>query len=288
MHSLLGVSLRFSQSFRSLVLACLTTGILHSSSYSECKSAPVLGSFGAPRAGTVDLFNTSPFVVAKSYYGSQFPDIEYTTTQTLTPAYLAGIDVAIFSTTADDMSLPTGLSAAEQSALFNFVLGGGSVLIIGEGGYDDDVVEQSFFSPFGVHSTGRLYGNVDAKALTPNTHPITNGPYGRFGFQSIFGPAKAINTGWFDDLGPYAHPLITLSSGFPVVSVIERGELGPGSGTVVMTSDLQVIFYSTPFIRNVAEFLVPEPATSVMAMTGLALVGLGAWRKRRAGSTANV
>jgi len=273
MHSPLAVNRRHLI-VRSPRLATLLIAGVISLTATVASAAPIIGAFAAPRSGPENLLDSAPFIAAKSLFAPQFPGITYQSTQQLTPSFLSGISVLILSTTGGDASIPTALSGSEQLALLNYVLAGGSALIMGEGGFDNDVVEQSFFAPFGMHDTGRIFGTVPVKAVTPNNNPITNGPYG------LYSTGNGLNVGWFDNLGAHAKPVVTLQNGLPVIAMIPRGALGPGSGAVVLTADSQTLQISQPLIQNTAQFLVPEPTTGALAMFGLAVCVFGVWRRR--------
>jgi hypothetical protein len=278
MHSLLAANLyRLTARSPKLAIPRLATLVfagLILLTTTVASAAPIIGAFAAPRSGSENLLDSAPFVAAKALFAPQFPGITYQSTQQLTPSFLSGITVLILSTTGGNASIPTPLSGNEQLALLNYVLAGGSALIMGEGGFDNDVVEQSFFAPFGMHDTGRIFGNVPVKAVTPNTNPITNGPYG------LYGTGNGLNVGWFDNLGAHANPVVTLQNGLPVIAVIERGALGPGSGAVVLTADSQTLQVSQPLIQNTAQFLVPEPTTGALATVAVVFLALGVWRRR--------
>ena len=167
------------------------------------------------------------------------------------------------------------LSAAEKSALLNYVLGGGTALVLAEE-YVDHASAQSLLDPFGITIaddgvSGLQYGTI----LNPS-HPIFDGP---FGVQSAF---AVLGSGIFTDLGPYATSLATMdSTGFPILASIEAGVLGPGSGRVILMPDASPFadpivegYFSeaeTLFLNTVA-YLVPEPASSALAGVGLVVV----------------
>lgn len=238
-------------------------------------SAPVVGGFDSPRSGSYGYLASPRTVVAKALLLVMYPGVELPGTQELTPEFLSGLDAALLVTSEPAGSIDTPLSASEQTALFDYIKAGGNALIVGEGGFDNVAVDQSFFTPFGITAVGREGGTEKATVIQPNTHPIVNGPYGTF--TTLTGD----NVGWFSNLGPYAQPLANLDfNGQPILAVIERGALGPGSGAVVLTADSDLLF-NLPLSQNIARYLleVPEPSTWLLMLPGAA--GLFALGKRR-------
>ncbi|MFM9962474.1 MAG: Calx-beta domain-containing protein, partial [Planctomycetaceae bacterium] len=153
-------------------------------------------------------------------------------TSTLTAAFLANIDVLWLNSVASNTSATTALSAAEQSALLSFVNNGGGLLIFGENDFFDD---ESLLDPFGATSTGSLF-EVQSGTITNVAHPVTNGPFGAV--QTIRGnyPGNLTTLGSATSLGTWN------ANGLSSLAVIDPGVLTPGSGRVVLFSDVN--FYS--------------------------------------------
>jgi hypothetical protein len=243
----------------------------------------VVGSFDASRAGQANIADGFLTTQARASLQSHFPGSTITTAPSLTPAFLSGLDVLIVSSVNNSGGI-VPLSASEQTALFNYVLGGGTVLILAEE-YLDHVSAQSLLTPFGItidddHVSGLQYGTI----LNP-AHPIFDGP---FGVQSQF---AVLGSGVFTDLGPYATSLATMdSTGYPILASIEAGALGPGSGRVILMPDATPFadpivdgYFSeaeTLFLNTVA-YLVPEPASGTLACMAMIVVSLGLRRRKR-------
>lgn len=247
------------------------------------RAAITVGSFDASRAGEANLATGIFTTQLRASLAANFPGSTIATTPSLTPAFLSSVDVMIVAS-ANNFDGITPLSPAEQSALFNHVLGGGTAMILAEE-YLDHTSAQSLLTPFGVTiaddgRSGLQYGTI----LNP-AHPLFDGP---FGVQSQF---AVLGSGIFTSLGPYATSLSTMdSTGFPILATIEAGALGPGSGRVILLPD------ATPFADPIAEgyfseaetlflnsiaFLVPEPTSYALGGIGLVALGLVGRRRRR-------
>ena len=161
-----------------------------------------------------------------------FPSATITASSSLDPAYLSTINVLVISSAylgANAAIAP--LSAAEQTALVNFILGGGSAILVSDNDLAYKAASNSFNNPFGVDVTGTLAGVVTGTVTNPS-HPVTNGP---FGAPTVF---TAVYAGYFESLGVNATSLATFdANGQPGVAVIDRNVLAPGSGSVVFFSD---------------------------------------------------
>jgi hypothetical protein len=265
-----------------ILLSALSSGTL-----SQAEAA-VVGSWSLARGGSSSVEFSPVLGDFRAIIQTVSPGATYSSADTLTPEFLAGVDVLMIGAAFNTDDLVAPLSPTEQTVLLNYVAAGGSVGIVvenssmGSSPAEADAVFSSFLNPFGVHVTGQT---ADSSANVTNpSHPVTNGPYGSF---SNF----AINrTGYFDVLGPHAQTLaIGATSLQPLLLTIESGAIGPGSGRVWMIADgHQVVVPSienaTVLLENSIAYLlaVPEPGSFALAAVGLfGLAVASATRLRR-------
>ncbi len=138
---------------------------------------PVIGGFDFDRGGEESLI-PSENATLSAEISSAFPGATFQFTSELTPQFFSGVQVAIFGVATAPRSSVDPLTTSEQSALLNFVLGGGTALIFADNtGYsaESPTTNASFLSPFGVTMTGNLGGVLTAPLVNP-TGPLT-GPY---------------------------------------------------------------------------------------------------------------
>jgi hypothetical protein len=206
-----------------------------------------IGGFDAGRGGMVGISDGAWFSTLRTYITGACPSVgaSFSGTGTLTPAYLAGIDVLFISTIKDGSAAITPLSPAEQAALLQFVLGGGGVVILadnaGVAGSGPGSPNGSCLSVFGCDAGGA--SGAPATITVIQVHPVTAGPYGT---TSSF---HMHDCGWFTSLGPGSAMLGRwLFNNSITLAAIDRSVLGPGSGAVVLFSD-------TSFLFN--DFLIP-------------------------------
>ena len=173
-----------------------------------------------------------------------YPDALLSGAPELTTQYLSSLDVVLIASTYSGSSVVAPLSSAEQDALLQFVLSGGTALLF----VDNDtfsgipitsIVNNSLIRPFGVHVTGNT-STAQVQVTNPTAHRVTNGSFGRINSFVIR------SGGWFDDLGSHAQCLAVLTSGLVVgecaLAVIPRDALGSGSGLVAVFSDASILF----------------------------------------------
>lgn len=245
--------------------------------------AVVVGVFDASRAGEANLVTGLFTTQVRASTLAHFPGTTFATTPTLTSAFLSGVNVAILASPNNDGGI-TPLSAGEQTALLNFVKGGGTALILADA-YSSVSSSQSLVAPFGMTIVDDGVSGLQMGTIQNPSHPIFNGP---FGVQSQIG---VLGAGVFTNLGPYAASLAKMNStNLPIVAAIERNAISAGSGRVLIYSDASLFadpiadgFFSEAetLYLNSFQYLIPEPSSYVLAGLGMAVVGyLGVKRRR--------
>jgi hypothetical protein len=212
---------------------------------------------------------------ARSSISSHFPASSFVAVPELTSEALSGKDVFVSGLLAQYQDL----QSSEQSALFDFVAGGGAAVIFGELDTFLDA-SNSLVDPFAVSFAGELWSPMVTATITDATHPIASGP---FGTVETFTERYVTSVA---DLGAHASVVATNPLGDTLV-VIPRGALGPQSGPVVIFSDLSLFLgppTDTPLFEenetlflNTVSWAVPEPATLLL----VALGSLPMTRRRR-------
>ena len=220
----------------------------------------VVGSFDVARGGFDSLADAPEQAAARAGIQAIHPDVVFASTSVLTSSFLSNVDVLTLGGQTSQITAVTPLSAAEQTALFDFVLTGGNLAIFTDNEELDpsigDASRASLLDPFGLQTTGLSL--VPSATVTDPQHPIVEGPFGTLAQISIH------RSGWYTDLGPYAHAIATENAfGLPMLAAIEYGEIAAGSGRAVFISDSNVFdqgFASSPILfGNLVAYLVPEP-----------------------------
>jgi hypothetical protein len=273
-------SIRFFQGRRLLALvACL---VVCAAAGDRAQGGWVVGSFNQSRGG-FDSLDDPGQAAQKALILSLHPEVTFSSTSTLTSAYLSTVNTMIIGDGFDVSHTITALSASEQSALFQFVSNGGNLAVFTENNNYDlvngDASRASLLSPFGLATTGWIV-NDTANIVAPPTHPIALGPGGPLTHFDLH------NTGWLTNLGPYADTIAVESAlGMAVMAAIERAAITPTSGRAVFLTDSSVFdngFVFGPVLAaNLVGYLVPEPGLAPQA--ALALLGfatfVGAYRR---------
>lgn len=268
-QKLVGISILF-------VLSSVSSSLLH---------AATIGTFDSSRGGAANLVDGAITSLARASLAVNFPDATIASAPTLTPSFLAGLDLLIVSSARDGSSGISPLSAAEQAALFDFVLAGGSAMLLAEV-YVDDASAQSLVGTFGMSVVDDGLIGLQPGTIQNPGHPVFDGPYGVQPFVAVYG------AGVFTDLGPYANSLATMdANGLPIIATIESGVLGPGSGRVFIMADAtpfadpiaQGYFAESEvvFLNTVHYLMVPEPATGLLLT--MAMFILAGWKYRLRG-----
>jgi hypothetical protein len=200
---------------------------------------PVVGGFSAARGGSFSLRDGDALSVMRSDI-TLFPGVTLAAADTLTPSYLAGIDVLVISSATGGNSAITPLTPDEQAALVDFIRAGHSALLFVDNdsfaGGGTPAVNASVISPLGLSVTGT--GAPWARRATvtdPFSSGVTSGP------NAIVESYFVGWSGWFDNLGP-ATALATLDdNGQPSLALIPRHQLAPAAGLAVCFSDSTMI-----------------------------------------------
>ena len=243
----------------------------------------VVGGFDAARGGFESLAPGEDSTLANDI-SSAYPGTTFNFTSTLTPTFLSGVQVAILGVATTDTSAVTPLSTSEQSALLNFVLGGGTALIFADNSTfasNAPTTNASFLSPFGVSITGTLNGGQTAPIINP-TGPLTS-PYPVSAFYGYY-------TGYFSNIGQ-GMVLANFGAGEPAIDYFAPGVLGPHSGSVVLFADSDAMVAGDGLTTTNLNLIlnafgtyqlsVPEPSTWVMMVLGFGGVSLAAYLNKR-------
>ncbi len=239
----------------------------------RAQGAWVVGSFNVARGG-FDSLDDPGQAAQRALILSLHPEVTFSSTSTLTSAYLSTVNTMIIGDGFDASHTIAALSPAEQSALFQYVSNGGNLAVFTENNNYDlvngNASRASLLNPFGLATTGWIV--TDTASIVTPTHPIAVGPGGTLTHFDLH------NTGWLTSLGPYAHTIaIELVTNMPVMAAIERGAISPTSGRAVFLTDSSVFdpgFVNGPVLAaNLVGYLVPEPGLvpqAILAILGFA------------------
>jgi PEP-CTERM motif-containing protein len=277
-----------------LRLSCLATAFAVVAAGSAYATTAIVGGFDAARGGFESLAPGEDSALA-SDIATAYPGTTFQFTGTLTPSFLSGVNVVILGVATTDFSAITPLSASEQSALYNFVLHGGTALIFSDNSTFDSMdnapaANASLVSPFGVTTTGTLNGLIDAPIID-STGPLT-GP---------FTPVTEFEgdyTGYYSDTNGgqvladwYGNPA------YPAIDYFKPTFFGPHSGAVVLFSDSDAMVAGDALTTTNLNLVlnafatyqsapVPEPSTWATMLIGFGLCYTAFRRGRGRVSTA--
>lgn len=240
-------------------------------------------SWDATRGGTYSaLGSSSAYASTRDTIATRFTGSTIRETPTLTAASVAGIDVLWLGVQVNDTAPITPLSAAEQTVLRDFVLGGGKAVLFAENdtnSANSALVNASLLDPFGYTVANLASGVQNAVAVAP-LDPVLQGPYGVV--SSLTGGFP----GWITAKPNGSVDLMALSTNSqPILSYSPAGSLGAGAGSVFVFADsgadvaggLSGAQKQDLYANILAAQPVPEPAT--LAAVGLGLAGLLRRRK---------
>ena len=142
------------------------------------------------------------------------------------------MDVAVIHVLKDGTQM-TPLSTAEQTALNNFVLGGGGAVLVAETSDEGwSAVDSSVLGPFGASSNWGTNASVTG-TITNTTHAVTSGPFGTVTsfWYNKYGHLRLGSTGTMLGTAP------GITSPYGAIGANDPGTLGVGSGGVVYFTD---------------------------------------------------
>ena len=191
-----------------------------------------VGGFSDARSGNISVGEGAYFDEARASLQTNFNAV-FTNLDVLAGTNLAGVQLLVLAPGTSHATGATPLSTNEQNAMLNYVLGGGSLLLLSDNySYAGTAVaeEQALLSPFGISGQGTIGGASTGTFFAPGADPLSGGPFGTVNSYSENFPGGITNT------GPYATALASNGLGV-ALAVIPRGALGPQSGPVAIFSD---------------------------------------------------
>jgi hypothetical protein len=198
-----------------------------------------IAGFNTQRGGFSSL-SSAEFLPAMQALEATYPNVWRDTASTITSTLLDGdVDVVLLATGFNNAGAIAALSAAEQSALFEYVEHGGCAILLPDndsfGGAGTDAVNESLINVFGLSVTGTL--NFNQTATVTGTGAAVQGITS---FTQNY-------PGWFDGLGqaPVAATELATNQGGPAMVEIAAGVLGPHSGPVFAFSDINAFWGGT-------------------------------------------
>ncbi len=242
--------------------------------------AASVGTFGSTRATSLA---TDPSMVGfRNLITGQGHTL--TASNTLDAAYLSTIDIFITSAIA----FGQGASAAEVTALTNWMNSGGTLVVTGEHLGFQNAEYMTFLQPFGVTLTG-LFSNVNffpAFSSNPSDPYLANAVAG-----SVI---PTSNHGWYSVLPSGATVLAEDIYGqdFAFRLVVGSGHLIGIAETYFMRDAAGLGNAGMQFLLNAIELSevspVPLPAALPLFATALAVFGMASVRRRRRASAGSI
>jgi hypothetical protein len=220
----------------------------------------IIGCFDTNRAGVFSPSSGSSMTSFRANIASNFATAAFQSTDTLTSNFLNSINLLVITAISGNTTEITPLSPAEQSALTNFVMAGGTALIFADNNLQFQPASQSMVQPFGLDCNGNIPGSVTA-TVTNLSYPVAEGPFGVVSNYTI-----ASFPGWFDVIGPHAVGIAVLDPNREVsLAAIAPGVLSSTSGGVVFFSDSTIndgsLIDTLPtLVDNAIDFVLTLPA----------------------------
>ena len=196
-------------------------------------TALAVGGFNSVRGGEESIETN---IALQNLITAQFPGTTFSSAMKLTPQYLSTISHLIIGVGTSCCS-GTKLSLAEQNALVNFIVAGGTALLFGDNSTSSVIARaanRSFMSPFGLSMKGTLDANQPS-TIVNSSNPVVTGPAGTAtGFDTFY-------PGCFSNLGSATGIAVLTANHKLSLAFLPPGALGTGSGAVVFFSDSNCI-----------------------------------------------
>jgi hypothetical protein len=223
--------------------AILTLGLCAAGTAGAAPKGLAIGGFDVARGG-IESLGASDAAQLKAAILAAYPHSKIRLTKKLTVAFLTKVKVLVLGVAYGGTQGITPLSTAEQTALGNFVKGGGTALLYCDNNLQFSPASNSFANPFGLTAGGVLDNGQIATFVTGITDPIMTGP---------FGTATQFETqwpGWFTALGSSVTLANLAGNGAPEIAYLPAGALGTGSGAVVLFGDSSTLIDSDRTMNN--------------------------------------
>jgi len=245
--------------------ACVSTSLCASGTtiQSAAGTTITVGGFDASRGGWGSLA-TGNFLV--NFRGrlvtSNFPGVTFvlTSAPTLTPAYLATLDILVITSPSSNTSAITPLSQAEQEAVSAFIQGGGRFLISsdnpGFGGPNTQNANNSVLGPIGMAAGGTMLPGRQSMRSTVAGSPLVSGRSGSWSTVDTDYPGTWTSTG-----NATVVASINGDPSLPALAQFDVGDLGPASARGVVIADVDALSeyggFNIVMVKNIVDYLIP-------------------------------
>jgi hypothetical protein len=188
-----------------------------------------IGGFDVTRGEYASIPNGLAFAEARYAITTTYPTATFTSFPTVTLSALTNTDIIVLTATSDGSNPISPLSAAEQTALANFVTDGGCAILLPDNS-DFASANESLIDPFGMDVTGMIWGWLTVTVTNPSATPLTSG---------FHGTVASFTQGWsggLTNLGPYATSYASNALG-DALAIIAPDGIVKGSGAVIVYTD---------------------------------------------------
>ena len=245
--------------------ACVSTNLCASGTTIQPASGTTItiGGFDASRGGECSVATGSYLVnIRNQLVTANFPGVTFVLTgaPTLTPAYLATLDILVILSTSSNTSAITPLSQAEQGAVSAFIQGGGRFFISsdnpGFGGANTQNVNDSILGPVGMTAGGTTLSGDYPMQSTLAGSPLVSGRSGSWSAIDTNYPGTWTSTGKATVVAS-----VNGNAALPTLAQFNVGDLGPASARGVVIADMNALKdyggFNIVMIDNIIDYLIP-------------------------------